>query len=75
MQLLKKKTYKESKIFSIGPKGGLLYYYGLSSIAIDFGKAFKNAKEMETGWTKVPQNLTEVKLKIIHSILSVRKLS
>lgn len=70
---LHKKTYRKSQIPGIGPDDDKKYYYGLASIAIDFIKIFNKEQELGKGWTKVPKNKTDVKLKIMKRVLSLRK--
>ena len=50
---LPKNTYKMSKIPPYGPKEKSLYYYHLTSIAIDYIKNFKKEKDLDRGWNKV----------------------
>ena len=50
---LPKPTYKQSKIPPYGPKEKSLYYYHLTSIAIDYIKNFKKEKDLDRGWNKV----------------------
>ena len=73
--LLTKKSYKQSQIPPIGPEGEGLYYYGLSCIAIDLIKIFYPQKEIGLGWTNLPKNKTNVKLKIIGRIMALRKMN
>ena len=70
---LKKKSYKQYQITPVGSEGEELYYYGLSCIAIDLVKIFYPQKEMGLGWTDLPKNKTNVKLKIIGRIMALRK--
>ena len=52
-------TYRQSKIPEYGPKETPLYYYDLTSIAIDFIKNFKNVvqDEVEISQQYFPQLL------------------
>jgi len=43
---LKVKRYKGNNIALYGPKESPLYYYNLSSIAIDYVKSFKKEKDL-----------------------------
>ena len=70
---LPKRTYLSSNIPPIGPTETCLYYYHLSSIAIDFLKKMFVEKEMGRGWVKIPKNRTDVKLKIIERLLALRR--
>ena len=63
-----KKTYKGKQIPAYGPNK--IFYYYLSSIAIDYMTSFK---ENATEWCRVPKNTTNVKNKIIEVILQLRK--
>ena len=66
-QSMPAKTYKSKQIPPYGPNK--LFYYGLSSIAIDYLIAFKNDT---LGWSRIPKNMTDVKKKILELILSMR---
>jgi len=70
---LPKKTYLQSTIPPIGPKDSPLFYYDLSSIAIDLLKKMWYEKEMGRGWAKLPKNKTDIKVKIIKGLLALRK--
>ena len=72
---LKVKRYKGSNISPYGPKEAPLYYFHLTSIAIDYLKCFKKDNDLGRGWTKVPKNPTDIKTKIIERLLSMRKFS
>ena len=65
---LKKKSYKGKKISVYGTPENIMYYYDLASIAIYYIDAFKKEFEKGIGWKRVPKNVTEVKIKIIHLI-------
>ena len=69
-----KKSYKNKKIPSYGPKEQPTYYYGLSSIAIDYMDSFRELKDSEAGWPRVPKNATNVMVKIIELLLKFRKM-
>ena len=71
---LDKKPYKQYKIAPNGPESDKFYYYGLSCIAIDLIKVFKHQKELGLGWKKMPKNQTNTKVKIITTIMVLRKL-
>ena len=70
---LKKKTYKKNKIPGYGPVECPIFYYDLTSIAIDWLKSFKNEHLLGRGWNKIPKNPTDVKMKIIERLLAMRK--
>ena len=68
------KVYQRAKIPPFGPKGDEIYYYGLTSIAIDIIANMKLENDLGLGWSKVPKNRTDAKVKLVQVILSVRKL-
>ena len=68
------KIYKANKIWLFGPNDKKLYYYKLSSIAVDYTKCFKKMSNDGSGWYKIPKNPTNVKMKIIGLLSSMRKL-
>ena len=72
---LKVKRYKGSNISPYGPKEAPIYYFHLTSIAIDYLKCFKKEKDLGRGWAKVPKNPTDIKTKIVERFLSMRKFS
>lgn len=49
-----------------------MYFYDLSSIAIDFLKIFASENELGRGWDKVPKNKSDAKTKIINSMIAMR---
>ena len=61
------------KIPPVGPPESPMYYYNISSIAIDYLKKFSTEKELGNGWNKVPVNMTNAKDKIIGLLLSLRR--
>ena len=63
---LKKRSYKGKRIPAYGTPENIIYYYDLASIAIDYIDAFKEEFEKGIGWKRVPKNVTEKKIKIIH---------
>ena len=69
---LKKATYRQNKIPAYGPN--TLYYPQLSAIAIDFLKNIKYEKLEGCGWNRLPVNPSDVKVKIIALLLSLRKM-
>ena len=73
LENLPKKHYKRSKIPAIGPKESPMYYFYISSIAIDYLNTFTKEKELGRGWKKVPINKTDGKNKIINILLALRK--
>ena len=67
------KRYKGSKIISVGPKGGdQLFYYGITSIAVDYVKEMVKQKKNGVAWFKLPVSLPNVKNKIVEVILQLR---
>ena len=70
---LPKKTYRAKKVIPFGPKDAEKYYYGLSSIAIDYIVGFKKMNELGVGWKKIPKNISNVKTSIISLLLKMRK--
>ena len=68
-----KKTYKKSKIPGYGPDEAPIYYFDLTSIAIDWLKSFKAQHLLGRGWNKIPKNATDGKMKIIQRLLQMRK--
>ena len=58
---LKVKRYKGSNISPYGPKEAPIYYFHLTSIAIDYLKCFKKEKDLGRGWAKVPKNPTDIR--------------
>ena len=69
---LPKKRYKQAKILSVGPDKHAKFYYGLTSIAIDYVKIMQQEKAAHRGWSKIPKNATNIKMKIVEIILSQR---
>ena len=68
------KTYNRSQIPGIGPKGHEVFYYDLTSLAIDILSNMKTENDLGRGWTKVPKNKTEAKTKLVQVILCKRQL-
>ena len=71
---LPKQTYNKNKILGVGPLGEEVYYHGLSAIAIDYSKILANKKDLDQGWAQLPKNKTQVKDKLVHRLLAMRKL-
>ena len=71
---LPKLTYNKNKILGVGPLGEEVYYYGLSAIAIDYSKILANKKDLGQGWAQLPKNRTQIKDKLVHRLLAMRKL-
>jgi len=69
----KVKRYKSNIIPGYGPKGKKIIYYGLGSIAIDYGKKFKKEHELQRGWSKTPKNQTEMKVRIMEQVLVIQE--
>ena len=57
------------------PCEAFVYYYKITSIAIDYANLFKKEHELGRGWSKVPKNTTYIKVKIIECLLAMRKMS
>ena len=51
-----------------------VYYPQLSAIAIDFLKNIKMEKANGRGWKRLPTNPTDVKVKLIEILLSLRRI-
>ena len=66
------KTYERSQIPPIGPDGHQIYYYALTSIAIDILSNMKLENDLGRGWSKVPKNKTNAKVKLVQVILRTR---
>ena len=72
---LPNKRYKMAKILSIGSnKEDMLFYYDLTSIAVDYVKHMKGRHTDKTGWLTLPVNLHNVKKKIVETIVAMRSL-
>lgn len=65
------KTYKSNQIPPIGPDR--IFYFYLTSIAVDIYKGLITARDMGHGWSKIPKNRTDVKVKIVKTLLEMRK--
>ena len=68
-----KQSYKQAKIPAITATGVTLYYYDLSSIAIDYLKSFASENVLNRGWDKVPKNKSDAKVRIINSLIAMRR--
>ena len=66
-------TYRRSHIPGMGPLGMEMYYYHLTSSAVDYLRFFQEENTLGRGWAKVPKNKSDAKLKIIGVILALRK--
>ena len=66
-ELLPAKTYLGKQIPPYGPTK--VYYYDLACIAIDYIASMKEAKGT---WSRMPNNVTDIKTRIIKVILSMR---
>ena len=57
----------------MGPKGGnQLFYYGITSIAVDCVKEMAKQKKNGVAWFKLRVSLPNVKKKIVEVILQLR---
>ena len=59
---------------ALGTKDDPIYYYQLTSIAIDMAEKVYVENTMGRGWSKLPKNKTNVKTKIVERLLAMRKL-
>ena len=64
------KSYRRKQIPKYGPN--ILFYVGLSSIAINYIISFKKDATL---WNIIPKNTTDVKMKIIELLITLRKMS
>ena len=71
---LHKATYRQNKIQPFGPKDNPKYYPHLSAIAVEFLKAMISEQKEGRGWSRLPKNNTDAKLRIIEWVLRSRKL-
>ena len=75
-ECLPSQRYKMSKIISIGPnENDVLFYYDLTSIAVDYVKLMRTMQSNQSGWIKLPVNLPNAKKKIVEIILQMRVMS
>ena len=70
-----KSTYRQNKIPAYGPSDSQLYYPQLAAIAIDYVKNINKSKLEGRGWKRFPKNISDVKIKIIGILLSLRRLN
>jgi len=70
---LPKQTYNKNKILGIGPLGDEVYNYSLSSIAIDYSHILATKKDLDQGWAQLTKNKAQVKDKLVHRLLAMRK--
>jgi len=49
------KPYKGDKIISVGPVDAKVFYYNLTSIAVELSKKFVTENQCERGWDKIPK--------------------
>ena len=66
-------TYKKSRIMAFVKPEIPLYYFDLTSIAIDMASKMEVEKKMGQGWIKLPKNKKDVKVIIIERLLALRK--
>ena len=66
------KTYKRNKIISIGPEDQHLFFFDLTAIAVDFSKIMRSMQELEEGWKKLPKSTSQIKEKIVSTIMALR---
>ena len=72
--MMPQKHYRWSQIPPIGPEGDQTCYFQLTSIVIDILLLMKVEKDLGRGWSKVPNNRTDAKVKLVQVMLSTRKL-
>merc|ERR1740124_29560 len=72
-EYMPKKTYLQFQIPPIGPPEQKYYYYGLTSISIDYIKSFQNECKIGCGWGRLPKNRTDVKVKIVEILMALQK--
>ena len=70
---LPKATYKKSRTLALGPEENPIYYYHLTSIAIDMSQKMLSEYQLGRDWTKLPKNKTDVKTKIVERLVALRK--
>lgn len=59
---------------ALGTKDDPIYYYQLTSIAIDMAEKMYVENTMGRGWSKLPKYKSNVKTKIVKRLLAMRKL-
>ena len=64
---LSKKRYRQAKILSVGPEGKEVFFYDLTSIAVDYVKKMYAMCNEESAWKNLPKNLPNVKAKIVQT--------
>ena len=69
---LQRKRYRKANIFSVGPEGSQLFYYDLTSAAVDYAKDIQQLSVDGTAWKKLPNNAVDTKCKIVKTILQLR---
>ena len=74
LECLPKKTYRGNKIPPFGQEEEPIYYYGLSSIAIDYIKSINIEKATGNSWSSLPKNFTDIKMRIINILLRLQRL-
>ena len=69
-EMMPAKLYNRAQIPPIGPKGDEIYYFDLTSTAIDILTNMKLESDLGRGWSKVPKNRTDAKVKLVQVKLS-----
>ena len=58
----------------MGPPGNEVFFYGLTSIAVDYVKIMSVKFGEGSGWTNLPKNFSNVKAKIVQTCLQTRRM-
>ena len=67
------KTYMKLRIAGYGHSEAPIFYYDLTSIAMNYLGTFRAQNELGRRWNKIPKNVTDCKPKIISRLLAMRK--
>ena len=71
---LPKITYKISRIMVLGTKEMPVCYYYLTAISINLAQKMEKEKTTGHRWNKLPDNKTDIKVKIVERLLATRKI-
>ena len=71
---LPKLSYKKSRIIALGTPYDPIYYFQLTSIAIDVVQKKLVEQTLGRDWMKLPKNKTGVKIKIVERLLETSKI-
>ena len=69
---LPKKRYRAAKILSVGPIGSEKIFHNLTTVAVNIVKSMVAINAARCGWKNLPRNYTNVKAKIVQTILQNR---